>query len=226
MCDVVARPVCGLGRQRHNPVVLDTQHFHLVQVDNRDYSIQRPRIAVVRGVRADPGQCPREPFAPVLLRLDSVGAGRPGVHHDQIDVGDTALAQGLEELGRTLHRLLTFDKLVQHDRRLNAFQRAPRGDGRLRQRDQRFYTLSRCIIEKNDERLALDRAPRSVVQHNFLGRLTQHYSYKSGSSGHPRVRLGRGDRRLQPLFWRAAPAGGPKLLALEYLALALLSASW
>ena len=121
LLDVLAAQLPGLRRQGDDAVVLDAQHFHLVEIDDGDDALDGPGVAVVERLGADPAEGARQPPAAVLGQLVAVDAGRPGIDHDQADVVDAALLQSRQELRRTLDGLLALDELVEHDRRLHAF---------------------------------------------------------------------------------------------------------
>src|SRR5262245_51715228 len=106
--NVLAGPVAGLRRQRHDPVIFHANHLHFVQIDDGDYAVQRPGVAIVLGLRPHEAKGAQEPPALVLGDFRAIVARRPRLDHHQIDILDAAFLESRLEFRRALDRLLTF----------------------------------------------------------------------------------------------------------------------
>ena len=83
--------VAALGGHRPLVEVGDVQHFQGVDVDMHHQSVERVRVAVVRGIRAPEGDAALH--APAYLEVEVIVAGGPGVDLHLRRIGDAALGE-------------------------------------------------------------------------------------------------------------------------------------
>src|SRR5262249_48883921 len=93
--------------------------LHFVEINDCNQAFNRMSVAIVIGVRPDPGERSGKTLR-ILLLSAVVVASRPGINHEEIKVGNASLTQGLLELGAGLDGLFAFKEFVEHDRGLDS----------------------------------------------------------------------------------------------------------
>ena len=155
-------------------MILDSNHFLPIEVDNRDKPFDRVGVAFVHRFGTYPTQRTDEPLASILLRLVPVVTRRPSVDHDEAQILDPSLLQRLAKRGTFLGRLLTLGKLVEHDRRLNSLrQRLEPCQRSRREIHHGFVARSRRFVQKHHQRLASDGPVRRRMKDELLCRLLE-----------------------------------------------------
>ena len=184
--------VAVVGRQRNGAVVLHLDHFHPIQVDERDEAFDRAGVAVVVLFGADPGQRPHEPAGRVVGL--TVVTGRPRVDHRQREVGHAALLHGGLPLRIPLHHPLALEELVERDRRLDAGDLLPREDRVTRNRDDDFAGRAGAPVADQHECLAVERIAAPEREHRALRGLVQEHADEERVAAEPFRCVHDGDR--------------------------------
>ena len=165
--DVVAeggerRPVVGVehellgvvargGRQRHHPVVLDVDDPHGIQIERHDQALDRPGVAVLGGRSPHEGQRPTDQRRVVVVVLGAVVAGRPGIDHREVEVGDPTFAHRLLPARIGPHLLLDTGHVLDQIGREPAGDRGPRVDDAGGEVDGRLVDhLRRRVVHRQE----------------------------------------------------------------------------
>jgi hypothetical protein len=166
-------------------VVGDLDDLHLVEIDDDDQPLDRPRVAVLAGLRAHPRQRADDP-ALVRMVLRTGVARRPRIDHREREVLDAAQAHRRLPAGVGLHELLAGHELLGHHRRLHALDVHERDDTLLGQRDDGLIRLAEGLLVEHDEGLARDGL---AGLHGGLGRLVQADEDEARGRGQAHLRL-------------------------------------
>ena len=119
------RVVGVLRRQRHHAVVLDREHLHRVQVDDRDHVLDRPGVAVVVRARVRTQVSARDEPAAFVLGKPKLPADHGSTMHRSKSVTPRLRIAACQS-GLALHAASHSSELVEHDGRLRRRARAPR----------------------------------------------------------------------------------------------------
>ncbi len=98
-------------RRLHPAVVLDPQQLHGVDVDDAVQSTHGMGVRVRAGRGLHPGVRPTEPAVAVLRWCHRFAVG-PGVHEDEVNIGDPALGQCRLHVGVGAQHLVTLEEFV------------------------------------------------------------------------------------------------------------------
>ena len=99
--------------------VLDPQQLHRVEVDHAVQSADQVGVRVHARPVLEPGVRPAEPAVAEFGRRDGVAVG-PGVHEDDVDVGDAAPGERREDVRMSAQHLVALDELVDGEVGLHA----------------------------------------------------------------------------------------------------------
>ena len=153
------------------PVLLDPDHLHGVQIDDRAQSLDRANVAVVGRIGAKKAERPGKP--PGAVFFGSIIPRAPDIDHDQARVVHARVPlEGLAKLGAGQDGLLALDLLVDRHRGLDAGDVLPADAAILvGQRDRRLVTGVGGVVEEHGKRLTRRSPIAARVVHEALVRL-------------------------------------------------------
>ena len=153
-------------------MIIEAHHLLRIEIDDRAQALDGPHITVVVLAGLQPTEGVQEPLA--LFLGHAVVARRPGIDHDEVDIGDAAFLQRFAKARIGLDRFLAFEEFLEHDARLNARDMGPARDLACRERDDGLVGLGGCAVEGADERLPRHGIAGLVGAHQRLVGLLQH----------------------------------------------------
>ena len=166
--------IAGVGRQGNYSIVVHSDHFHTVEVNDGGNSFYRTGIAVVGGTR--PEKATGQYQAASVLFLETIVTCRPRVYHYQVGVSDSSLFDGRLKFGAGLDGCFAVPELVKHDSGLHSGNVLPRGHLPLIKGYNGFVGGSSVVVQDDDKRLPLDRVPGPEFEHRLLRRFLENDS--------------------------------------------------
>ena len=155
--------VPGRPRDGHLAVILDPDHLHRLQVDDRMETPDGMRVGIVVAVMADPHGSPGEPQVTLLLRCKVTE--RPELDVEEIEILDAACGESVPEGRVGLHGRDALLDLGEDHWRLHTRYRPPGAHRPRGHREHRLVRLTGDRVVDDGERLALRGPPRVEREH-------------------------------------------------------------
>jgi hypothetical protein len=118
MSHIACGVIAVLRGQRHHAVIVNADHPHFGQIDNRDNTLDRAGIAIVLSACFEPAH--RTDQTSTLFVRVAVIPGRPGITHDKACIFNPSQFQCSLNLDIRLDSILAFGEFIQRNRGLDS----------------------------------------------------------------------------------------------------------